>query len=197
MILSYGSCDCSPGINCCCFETGTVRGIRVFNVAYFEVLLVDHVVHQESHQKATNQKGSHSSHRVCQLCRIHHCDWLLRVSNPQEQECKASSWISRGWQRSEDHRQIWRYCQRSIPSFQSFDCPLPLYAGHQFQYTTTLNILAQTKVPKDIDYIVIGSGISGLATAACLSRVGRRVLVLEQHDRIGGSLHQYSKGYQV
>ena len=43
---------------------------------------------------------------------------------------------------------------------------------------------------------MIGSGISGLTTAACLSRVGRRVLVLEQHDRLGGCLHQYHDTYQ-
>eukprot|EP01084_Bolivina_argentea_P136909 241138_1 len=55
---------------------------------------------------------------------------------------------------------------------------------------------SRTKLPKNVDYIVIGSGIGGLSTAALLSRVGRRVLVLEQHDRLGGCLHQYSKAYQ-
>jgi all-trans-retinol 13,14-reductase len=36
------------------------------------------------------------------------------------------------------------------------------------------------------DAIVIGSGIGGLAAAAALAKRGRRVLVLEQHFRIGG-----------
>ena len=31
------------------------------------------------------------------------------------------------------------------------------------------------------DAIVIGSGSGGLATAACLSKMGKKVLVLEQH----------------
>ena len=37
------------------------------------------------------------------------------------------------------------------------------------------------KVPKDLDSIVIGSGIGGLTCAALLSKVGKKVLVLEQH----------------
>ena len=53
----------------------------------------------------------------------------------------------------------------------------------------------KTIIPKNIDYIVIGSGIGGLSTAAFLSRVGRKCLVLEQHDRLGGTLHQYSRKF--
>lgn len=46
-------------------------------------------------------------------------------------------------------------------------------------------------VPSDLDAIIIGSGIGGLTTAAMLSRAGRKVLVLEQHDRAGGSCHTF------
>ena len=56
-------------------------------------------------------------------------------------------------------------------------------------------IPSKTKIPKDIDYILIGAGIGSLATAAYLSRVGLRCLVLEKHDRHGGGMHQYSKEY--
>jgi all-trans-retinol 13,14-reductase len=53
------------------------------------------------------------------------------------------------------------------------------------------------KVPKDLDVIVVGSGISGLTTAAFLSRVGLKVLVLEQHDIAGGCTHCFEdKGYE-
>ncbi|KAB7508213.1 hypothetical protein Anas_02918 [Armadillidium nasatum] len=44
------------------------------------------------------------------------------------------------------------------------------------------------KVPKDLDAIVIGSGIGGLSVAAILSKIGKKVLVLEQHDQGRGLL---------
>jgi len=53
------------------------------------------------------------------------------------------------------------------------------------------------KVPEELDYIVIGSGIGGLASAAMLSRLGYKVLVLEQHDRAGGCMHVFDdKGFE-
>jgi phytoene dehydrogenase-like protein len=39
-----------------------------------------------------------------------------------------------------------------------------------------------------VDYVVVGSGINGLVAAAMLVKKGRRVLVLERNDRIGGCL---------
>jgi len=48
-----------------------------------------------------------------------------------------------------------------------------------------------------VDHVVIGSGISGLACAAYLARLGRRCLVLEQHYVAGGCLHVFAdKGYE-
>ncbi|MGF2735637.1 phytoene desaturase family protein [Marinobacter sp. DUT-1] len=47
------------------------------------------------------------------------------------------------------------------------------------------------------DAIVIGSGIGGLTTAACLSKAGQKVLVLEQHYTAGGYTHSYARnGYE-
>ena len=47
------------------------------------------------------------------------------------------------------------------------------------------------------DVVVIGSGMSGLATACILGRLGKKVLVLEQHDRAGGCLHTFhEEGYR-
>ncbi|VDK71239.1 unnamed protein product [Litomosoides sigmodontis] len=43
-----------------------------------------------------------------------------------------------------------------------------------------------TIVDEKWDVIVIGSGLSGLTVARVLAAAGRRVLVLEQHDRAGG-----------
>jgi phytoene desaturase len=48
----------------------------------------------------------------------------------------------------------------------------------------------------DYDVIVIGSGCGGLTAGAILSRHGRRVLVLEQSEQIGGACSSYEKsGY--
>ncbi|VDK18915.1 unnamed protein product [Anisakis simplex] len=48
-----------------------------------------------------------------------------------------------------------------------------------------------SKVPSNLDIIVIGSGLCGLTTAKILAAAGRKVLVLEQHDRAGGSCHTF------
>jgi phytoene dehydrogenase-like protein len=40
----------------------------------------------------------------------------------------------------------------------------------------------------DADYIIVGSGINALNCAAMLGRKGRRVLLLERNDRIGGAI---------
>lgn len=44
------------------------------------------------------------------------------------------------------------------------------------------------------DAIVIGAGLGGLGAAAKLSRVGKRVLVLEHHSVPGGYAHEFRRG---
>ncbi|KAF5903218.1 putative all-trans-retinol 13,14-reductase, partial [Clarias magur] len=54
-----------------------------------------------------------------------------------------------------------------------------------------------SRVPQNLDAIVIGSGIGGLGIAVLLAKVGKKVLVLEQHDRAGGCCHTFSeKGFE-
>ncbi len=43
------------------------------------------------------------------------------------------------------------------------------------------------------DYIVIGSGIGGMTAAAMLSKIGKRVLVLEQHNIPGGFTQTFKR----
>lgn len=47
----------------------------------------------------------------------------------------------------------------------------------------------QSAVPKELDAIVIGSGIGGMCTAALMARAGKRVLVVEQVDRTKQHVH--------
>lgn len=49
-----------------------------------------------------------------------------------------------------------------------------------------------SKVPSNLDVIIVGSGMSGLSCAALLSRLGKKVLVLEQHDIVGGGSHNFT-----
>ncbi len=51
-------------------------------------------------------------------------------------------------------------------------------------------------IPSDAthwDAIVIGSGMGGMAAAAALSKVGRKVLLLEQYPTLGGLTHSFSR----
>ena len=43
------------------------------------------------------------------------------------------------------------------------------------------------------DAIVIGSGMGGMAAAAALSKAGHTVLLLEQHQTLGGQTHSFSR----
>lgn len=57
---------------------------------------------------------------------------------------------------------------------------------------------SEKNIPSDIDTVIIGSGMGGLSCAAILSRLGRKVLVLEQHEDVaGGGTHQFDlSGYR-
>tara|TARA_Y200000002_G_scaffold373249_1_gene372068 strand:- start:1256 stop:3019 length:1764 start_codon:yes stop_codon:yes gene_type:complete len=52
---------------------------------------------------------------------------------------------------------------------------------------------SKKKIPENLDAIVIGSGIGGLSCAAYLAKVGKKVLVLEQHYIAGGCMHSFEE----
>jgi all-trans-retinol 13,14-reductase len=53
------------------------------------------------------------------------------------------------------------------------------------------------KLPEEIDYVVIGSGMGSLYCAGLLARAGKRVVMLEQHYVAGGCTHSFEdKGYE-
>ncbi|GAB4536660.1 MAG: NAD(P)/FAD-dependent oxidoreductase [Pleurocapsa sp.] len=47
---------------------------------------------------------------------------------------------------------------------------------------------------ENFDYVILGAGLGGLSAAACLTRQGYRVAVLEQHYLPGGCCHTFDYG---
>ena len=53
--------------------------------------------------------------------------------------------------------------------------------------------MTSSPAASEFDVIVIGSGMGGMTTATALSRMGRKVLLLEQAATIGGLTHAFSR----
>lgn len=74
------------------------------------------------------------------------------------------------------------YVSTSVPRAAEEDCSRDRFSAR--------------KLPKNIEVVVIGSGIGGLYLAALLAKSGRVVVVLEQHYVAGGCTHEFTdKGW--
>ncbi|XP_063327013.1 all-trans-retinol 13,14-reductase-like [Pelmatolapia mariae] len=75
--------------------------------------------------------------------------------------------------------------------------PRPLVADSKLRDVRLKRGFRVDRVPADLDAVVIGSGIGGLTAAALLSKAGKKVVVLEQHDQAGGCTHTFqNKGFE-
>lgn len=41
----------------------------------------------------------------------------------------------------------------------------------------------------EVDIVIIGAGLTGLTTGFHLTRRHKNIVILEQHDRVGGQIH--------
>ena len=80
--------------------------------------------------------------------------------------------------------------QKKYFSYKRFSKPNMVKIDNE-QEDFNKNRYTKSKIPNNIDTIVVGSGIGGLTTAALLSKSGKKVLVLEQHYIAGGTTHSF------
>lgn len=135
-----------------------------------------------------------------QIIASHRCGLsLCASSNPIASLSSASR---RGWSRATSGRAILRRHVRWAQRGQSRWMRFHQYErGHSSIYVLLPMkevSMASDKSPippdePDWDVIVIGSGMGGMSTAAALSRMGHRVLLLEQAEKIGGLTQTFSR----
>ena len=74
--------------------------------------------------------------------------------------------------------------------------PLALFVLAAFMMTATVSCGAKKAElgPDSYDAVIIGAGGGGVSAAAALARGGLKVLVIEQHDKVGGYMSAFERG---
>jgi len=92
---------------------------------------------------------------------------------------------------------VWRFRKkpRWLKRYHSAAAPVNVTTARP---DVTRDTFRLRKMPKDVDYIIIGSGMGGLYCAGVLARAGFKVVVLEQHYVTGGCTHEFEDhGYSL
>ena len=66
----------------------------------------------------------------------------------------------------------------------------PMSVAHPSGDCTT-DAFKPRKLPEEIDYVIIGSGMGSLYCAGLLAKAGHRCVILEQHYVTGGCTHSF------
>jgi hypothetical protein len=82
---------------------------------------------------------------------------------------------------------------RRAPRFQHFTGHLLILAIAGFVLACGATPLPRT-VKTDYDAIVVGAGMGGLSAGTHLALAGKKVLVLEQHFKVGGCASSFVRG---
>jgi monoamine oxidase len=69
--------------------------------------------------------------------------------------------------------------------------PNEVYYHYPYRHKLFILIIMSEKA----DIVIIGAGISGLFAARELSKTGKKVIVLEAHDKVGGRIRKITEGF--
>ncbi|XP_076820547.1 all-trans-retinol 13,14-reductase-like [Clavelina lepadiformis] len=83
------------------------------------------------------------------------------------------------------------YKKKSVFCNMKTCTPRPIEMDKEKRKKVLKRAFSLDKVPQDLDAIIVGSGMGSLTSAGFMARSGKKVLVLEQHDRVGGCTHTY------
>lgn len=107
------------------------------------------------------------------------------------------------WLRASENSRLFRLRQTRNQGELLISSPRPVsrLAAHATLFACCLYILgcASTPPPRkrvktDYDTIVIGAGMGGLSAATHLAVAGQKVLIIEQHYKVGGCATSFSRG---